>query len=312
MNTGIDATSADRPPRRRDGEVTGLAYLILCHKQPEQVARLAGKLHHPDDIVVIHVDRKSDLGPFRRALDEAGLNHPNVVLLEDRQEVNWADFGSVAASLGALRAALAHDRPWSRAILLSGQCYPLKPRRDIVRTLAASGDRSFLQSDDTEDFSRLLCRHFTVFGRRFRVPNRFTAGLPPPRRLPLGLRPFKGAAWWVLTREAAAWIAAYSAEHPELEAFFRRSFIPDENYYQVVLQNSEYRDRIINDHLRYIVWENWHPMVLRASETPAMVASDRLFARKFDIAVDAAVLDELDRHLAEQAREPGPDQLLRG
>jgi len=283
----------------------GLAYIILAHKLPNQLARLVAALHTDDDLFVLHIDAKTDVEPFRDALRDRGLRRPNIRLLEPRQRVNWGDYGTVRASLAGLRAALEASDLWDHAVLLSGQCYPIKPRDQIARTLAEAGERSFLSTAPTTDFRRLTHHHFQIAGRRVTVPNRFTAGLPLPRRLPFGLKPRHGSAWWALRREAADWFVDYDAANPELRRFFRSAFIPDEYFYQVLSQASPFADRIINEELHFIDWDGWHPRVLQTADAPALMRSPALFARKFDESVDAAVLDQLDGHLAGREQEVG-------
>ena len=48
--------------------------------------------------------------------------------------------------------------------------------------------------------------------------------------------------------------APLRGDHPEFVSFFRRVFIPDELFFQTILVNSELRNRIVNDDLRYMRW----------------------------------------------------------
>jgi hypothetical protein len=77
---------------------------------------------------------------------------------------------------------------------------------------------------------------------------------------------------------------------------FRRASSPDESFFQTVLVNSPLRDRLVNDDLRYVDWSEGgaSPRVLTSYDLDRMLASHALFARKFDPAVDAEVLDVLD------------------
>ena len=58
------------------------------------------------------------------------------------------------------------------------------------------------------------------------------------------------------------------------------------------------QNQVINDNLRHIAWKNVNsgsPAILRAQDLPELLGSSKLFARKFDIIVDASVLDMIDR-----------------
>ena len=52
---------------------------------------------------------------------------------------------------------------------------------------------------------------------------------------------------------------------------------------------------IVNDRLRFVIRQEGspHPRTLKTADTPAMLESEKLFARKFDERGDAAVLERL-------------------
>jgi hypothetical protein len=90
-----------------------------------------------------------------------------------------------------------------------------------------------------------------------------------------------------------------AARHPRLHHHFRdRGIIPTEAYPHTVL-HAHGGLRLSGDIRRFTAWEpgSAHPRVLRAADLEAMLASGADMARKFDVTVDAAVLDELDRLL---------------
>ena len=88
-------------------------------------------------------------------------------------------------------------------------------------------------------------------------------------------------------------------DHPEFVSFFRRVFIPDELFFQTILVNSELRNRIVNDDLRYMRWTatGSGPEVLRVDDFDRLRDTESLFARKFDQGVDGRVLELIEEHL---------------
>ena len=44
------------------------AFLILAHEYPELLGRLVRRFKHPEAVTFVHVDRKSDFGPFKAAV----------------------------------------------------------------------------------------------------------------------------------------------------------------------------------------------------------------------------------------------------
>jgi hypothetical protein len=76
--------------------------------------------------------------------------------------------------------------------------------------------------------------------------------------------------------------------------------VPDELFFQTIIMNSQLRDTVENDDLRYLDWSREPaPAVFTAADLPSLLESRQLFARKFDETVDFEVLDALDRHLTQ-------------
>src|SRR5205807_1301825 len=126
------------------------------------------------------------------------------------------------------------------------------------------------------------------------------------RSFPAGLKPFGGSAWFVLSDEAVRTLVAFEKQNPEAFRFFRHVRIPDEIFAQTVLLNSPLRDRVANESIHHIEWPGGsHPATLRLEDWPRLAASGKLFARKFDVDADEAILDKIDDELlARQASKP--------
>jgi hypothetical protein len=77
--------------------------------------------------------------------------------------------------------------------------------------------------------------------------------------------------------------------------FFNFVFVPDESMFQMLLLASPLRETLVNEDLRFLNWDRFHPETLVAEDLESMRASAKLFARKFDDEVDSDVLDALDR-----------------
>jgi hypothetical protein len=128
---------------------------------------------------------------------------------------------------------------------------------------------------------------------------RLHLALPLRRRLPGGLWPYGGSAYWCLERTLVHFVHGYLHENPDYVRFFEHVFVPDELFFQTIIMNSELRDTVENDDLRYLDWSREPaPVVFTRDDLPALLDSGQLFARKFDETVDSAVLDALDRHAA--------------
>jgi hypothetical protein len=298
-----------------------LVFLVLAHRDPEQVARLVGRLGADGSTVLLHVDRKVDIAPFAATL--ARLPRPPV-LVEPRVTCHWGGFGHVAATLRGMAAALRLAPDLTHLALLTGQDYPLRPLADVHARLAAAPGRSYLSwslgegrdiGDDERnrserwlwsgDLARLRRWHVRV--PPMGIPRLQAVGgyvpLPPIehagllarlRPIPEGLVPAQGLAYWTLSRAAVAYCLDVLGRRRDVLRFFRGAFIPEENIFQMLLLASPLADTLVNDDQRYVRWDGAHPHVLRTRDLDALQASGKLFARKFDRHVDARILDLLD------------------
>ena len=101
-----------------------LAYLILCHKNADQVKRMIDRLNTIDTLFVLHVSLSCEKGFFeeiRRVLSP----YPNAYFCK-REDGTHNSFGTVLAALNGLRELVNNKLDFDYAILLSGQDYPIK------------------------------------------------------------------------------------------------------------------------------------------------------------------------------------------
>jgi hypothetical protein len=112
---------------------------------------------------------------------------------------------------------------------------------------------------------------------------------------------YKGSFWWVLTPDAINYLNSqqHTPAGQQLKAFFRYVNHPSEGYFQTVLLNSDLRNTIVNDDLRFIKWEHseGHPDPLLLEDLEAMMTSNKFFARKFDLPANAGLMARIDEQL---------------
>jgi hypothetical protein len=270
------------------------AYLVLAHKRPDLLSRLLDALGAAP--TTLHIDAKSDmaLADFER--------RPNVTLAR-RRLCHWGLYGMVAASLDALPWFLAGDA--SHLILLSGQCYPLVSQTRVQQHLAGLGQRSQIRMrpfpiapwGPAGGYERIQHHYFA--SRRTR-PRRLTLW---PRRMPRGLHPHGGSAFWCLSRSHAAYVLKYLDDHPAVARFYRTTFIPDEMMLQTILANSPHAVEVVSTPLNYSRFKPNHanPEILGIEDLAAAKASGALFCRKFEA---HEVLDRIDAMIREERRKP--------
>ncbi|GAB3588535.1 core-2/I-branching beta-1,6-N-acetylglucosaminyltransferase family protein [Hymenobacter daeguensis] len=281
-----------------------IAHLILAHKAPAQLARLVQALAHPQADLYIHLDQKTDYQPFAHL---AAL--PNVQFTQVRLDVKWGGYSLTQASLEGMREILHTGRPYDFINLLSGEDYPIKPVAAIHAFLARHLGHSFLEYEaqgsawwqaNASHFDRY---HFTELSFRGRYAlQRVLNALLPRRRPPLPVL-YGGnmGGWYTLSRECAAYVLGFLDARPRLQRFFRYTWGSDEFVVQSIVLNSPLAPTVINNNLRYIDWSGGghSPKTFTPADLPALQASARLYARKFDAQQGAAVLEALDQSFQE-------------
>ncbi len=301
-----------------------IAYIILAHKQPELLVRLVERLDSPRALFLIHVDRKTEPAVFER-MRRPLAGRENVTFLP-RHVCHWAGWGHVRASLKGIAHLVRNRIDFDYASLMTGQDYPIKPLPEIESYLAAGGGREFfylapMPRDDWKDggMHRIETWNFPLQGKMRRFPGKetFDSRLltwawahanrrwQPRRRFLDGFEPYGAQCYWTLTRYCVEYIDGFVRRHPRFVRFFRWTYSPDELFYGTILGNSSFRERATLDNLRYQDWDRDRarasgrrpPAVLDTGDLPRLAGSGKLFARKFDLEVDAGVLDAIDREL---------------
>ncbi|MGE0668768.1 MAG: beta-1,6-N-acetylglucosaminyltransferase [Sphingomonadales bacterium] len=301
-----------------------IVYLIRAHRGPAQVARLIAALRHDGARFFIHVDRKVDEAPFRQAAQA-----PDVSFAANRITANWGGFSLVRATLSGLREILAEAAGGEpdRICLLSGQDYPLISAEGIADYFARHSDIEFISYAalpapfwDSKAMRRINRYYFYDWlplvwpaNRSRRITQRMTLRLRlftklaqillPKPSLPAGYAPYGGSAWWCLTGRTARLALELSDANPRLQRFFSHTQHAEEMYFQTLLLNAdvdvsrfrgEWRRRELGSYLWFEEWKKSSPRTLVANDLETLMASDKMFARKFDLDVDSRILDLLD------------------
>jgi hypothetical protein len=295
-----------------------VAYVVLSHRNPEQVLRLVAALKEgsASEVLVRHDGRHS-------RLDEADVERLGARTIEDEIEFEWGGWTQLQVLLSCLeRTAAELDPDW--LLVLSGQDYPLRPIDEIEEWLAGSEhdamlgrvfelDTDRLPEPPYDDFFlRYAYRHYPTSARTPHLPRAvrplvYLREMPapiPPRlglrrpRLPFGdgFRCLVSADWLTVNRKALGAVLAAARERRRLMRYYRRVAIPSESFFATVLLNDPAL-RVARDDRRYIYFAEPlapHPETLTRADLDRLVASECYLARKFDVEADAEVLDALD------------------
>jgi len=304
-----------------------VAYLILSHHRPDLVETLAERVLQlsPAGSVVVHHDVSAPSLPW------SGVAPARVHFVE-RTRVLWGDWSIVEASRRLLRYAVDElDADWF--VFLSGEDRPvvdlarweremqmahidglvparLVDRRPSFGRAPTAGDINFVRysyrwralppvagvARRGVDLARRVSRYTQPL---FKIEytdrrDRFFLALPRRRSLPPGWLFYTGPQWMAFGRRAAG--VVLDADETVVE-WFRQTWIPDQSFFHSVLHN---RPELVlrQTPLTYVVPHATKKlrgdMILRHDDLGSIESSGAAFARKFDVAVDAAALAAVD------------------
>lgn len=303
-----------------------VCYFIQTHRDPEQIYRLVRTLRrggNPKSLVVVQhnpVGFELDWSPVA---DLPGVylmppcgpqlrSHYSCQVQPLLDHIDWLE-----------REGLQYD--W--LVNLSAQDYPVTPIPKIEAFLSGATADGFIRYWDVlspaspwkvrKARNRYWHRHWWLSPRAepaLRALRPLTKVLPISVTLDYGsllgvrmlrtpfhdgFRCYGGWAWFSLRREAALYFRRFLVEHPEVERHYRLTQTPEESLVQTILVNSG-RFKLVDDDLRYIDYSRAHrgsPRTLTVADMPLLASGKYHFARKFDLGVDAGVLDRVDREI---------------
>lgn len=301
-----------------------IAFLNLCHTDPDIVARVANKLTaHPDFDMYIHVDAKQDITPFKEKLTQ----NPQVFFLRNREKVYWGGYHAIEATYKLLRAALQSERNYDYFVILQNLDYPIKSNGQIQAFFERNRGKEFIRGcpiAKTKDkhyatkYKIYNYRDTDFYSREHsKVVKALWDGLHAVRSIPLlffngihrekgeKLSLYYGCAQWAVTRECAIYLDEFEKTHPKFNRRMRHIKFPDEEYFHTVVHNSYFKERCMKyDEApqRWLVnWRNLHYFefpkavtVLDESYYNLLCEKEELFCRKVRSGISDSLMDRLD------------------
>lgn len=295
------------------------AYLIMAHNQYDLLKYLILQLDDKRNDIYIHMDKK--------AIDFDFKTFKNLPLVSKlyfipRMDVKWGGYSQIQCELALLEEA--SKRQYRYYHLLSGADFPLKTQDDIHNFFKTYDGKEFIHFSKVEkkEAKRVLSRisryHIfqdyspkrsskflkicmTALDKSFLIIQRILG----VNRLKSNLLNIKfGSSWFSITDD----FAGYVLQHQEwIEKHFSYSKCADELFLQTLIYNSPFEKRLSSyrfndDHLsnmRKIDWSQTkkNPEIWTVTDYDNLIKTDHLFARKFDLTIDSALIKQLCGYL---------------
>ncbi len=310
-----------------------LNYIILAHHQPEQLKRLINSLQTEIASFYIHIDKKTDIVPFRDAL--RGIQNIFILKDEDRVDVIWGDISTIQATLNAMQRVIETSST-GYCILLSGQDYPIKSIDYITSFFEENSDTNFIglmtvpnEKWPEKGMNRLTqyklnysnkrhdyCLIPSVYEKSFytkktlRAISKLTSNnnfsfLPKifrKRKIPKNLNVYGGHQWWAFTTSTVISMLEFLKANSWYYSYFTDTLLPDEIFFQTLIMKLLSENKIsglIMPEVTYINWDRPNvplPVTFTSLDFNELCEQeDKLFARKFSYETDMEIFDKIDK-----------------
>ena len=224
-----------------------IAYCIICHRNTNILRTTIEILFKGNNNIYLHVDKKANIEDFYEYKEK-------VHFMEPRIDITWASYSQIEATLLLLSevAKIKYDY----VCLLSGDCLPLKNSDQIKDFLTKNNGKEFIgiqkKPDVVELENNIKYEHSDLYLKReknilesimFKIQRNVTS---PKINSGYKLLPrlYKGANWFCISGELCNYILKYLKENAWYSEAFEKSFCGDEVFFQTIIMNSKYSDKI--------------------------------------------------------------------
>ncbi|RYH03974.1 glycosyl transferase [Salipiger sp. IMCC34102] len=278
-----------------------IAFILLCHKDPDAIIQQARQLTAVGDCISIHFDARAPRASYDQIVSALAGNR-NVTFAKRRVKCGWGEWSLVDATLAAVEAAVEAFAEVTHFYMVSGDCLAIKSAQ-FTHAFLDRKDCDYIESFDffTSDWirtgfkeERLIYRHWfneRTQKRRFYWSFWAQRRLGLTRAVPADLQVMIGSQWWCLRRETIEAILEFIQERPDVVRFFRTTWIPDETFFQTLVRHLVPRDQIETRTLTFLMFSDYGmPITFYNDHYDLLISQDALFARK--ISPEASVLKE--------------------
>ena len=302
-----------------------IAFLVLAHKNINQLNRLIRALSSDRSDVFIHLDKKCTFTP--ESVNE------RAVFTEKRFDIGLYEFAMVEAELELIKTAKKHGN-YGYYVVISAQCMPTRKIEEICSFFEEKYPEPFIEivSQKPDNYVRInysrvyinkrfIMKSYGFLKKKFPykvfrllryIPGgiaRLNSGIKelfvksPKKRLEkMGITGYCGSQWWALPDKIAdemcrlgndkAFCSAISDVYSCDESFFQTAVMATDSRELVTLdENGDFRNSL----WFYDFVDGSHPRFLTSEDFEAIKASGKLFARKVDTDVDEKIFELLEK-----------------
>ncbi|OYU41178.1 MAG: glycosyl transferase [Pseudorhodobacter sp. PARRP1] len=278
-----------------------IAYILLCHKDPEGIIAQAQRLTAVGDYVAIHFDGRAKPSDFEKIRSVLATN-PNVTFTKRRAKCGWGEWSLVEATLMAVEAAVESFPRATHFYMLSGDCMPIKSA-EFAHKFLDREEVDYIESFDyfNSDWiktgikeERLIYRHYfneRTHKKLFYASMKWQDKLGLTRKVPADIAMQIGSQWWCLRRRTVESVLDFTKKRRDVMRFFRTTWIPDETFFQTIVRHLIPEHELRTRTLTFLMFTDYGmPVTFYNDNYDLLISQDYLFARK--ISPDAKDLKE--------------------
>lgn len=268
-----------------------IAYILLCHKDPDAVIKQADRLTAAGDYMSIHFDARARNADFQR-ITAALADNPNVTFAHRRIRCGWGEWSLVQATLYALESAVEAFPRATHFYMLSGDCMAIKSAEHTHKFLDEN-DTDFIESFDYFESDwiktgmkeeRLIYRHYfneRTQKRFFYLSYHLQQRLRLTREIPGDVQIMIGSQWWCLRRRTIEWVLDFARQRRDVMRFFKTTWIPDETFFQTIVRHVVPEEEIQSRTLTFLLFTDYGmPVTFYDDHYDLLLSQDFMFARK--------------------------------
>lgn len=283
------------------------AILITAYKNIDHLERIIDFFGEGFNIY-IHFDKKSI---SNNVLHQQLKEKKNIKYISSKYNINWGGINHLLAILNISREALNCSEN-SYFHLITGHDFPIKKREEFNKFFDKNDEFSFLENNKLpyepwpeggldrlsrynlydiinarSGWKEILVKRISKVQKTLGIKRTFDKNFP---------QLYGGSTYWSLNRQCLQYTFDYMNQNPLFLKRFKYSFCSEEIFFQTILLNSPQKEQIVNDNLRFIVWEKRNgnfPANLDMTDYENIKISNAFFARKFEFPISKNLLESI-------------------
>ena len=275
--------------------------LITAYKDKTQLFNLINSFEDKF-YVIVHIDAKTKNISEE---DFKKLNLKNIHILK-KYKITWGNIKHLYAIIDMLK--IAREKKLSYIHIISGQDiliknvnYLLDKFFDCNNIYMGYNDMSNVDKNVINRYKKgCLSSKLDLTNKIVKIINALY-GIISISRKKIGdfQKIYKGMIYVSLPQYAYEYCLEVIEDNPKFMKDLNHCIIPEEFFFQTILMNSKYKDNIVNNHLRYILWHEKNgsvPGILDEENYGDIKKSDCIFARKIDTNISSKLIKLLSEH----------------